>query len=1107
MKIIKEDIFPIVEKAKSIFHRLHSRLTSSNSIANEKASNSRIKKWCQVIAQGDWENFQKRLSWDNLKVSDIRSVLGNVRTSNEQNLPDWAIIVRDALEVAPTYLKDLEDDRVQEHSFLNPQHPVAFQEILLPFVCIAKQRIADKIPQQYQLLSESARSDLERSLLLELDYLFTQSLALEFSIFKTLRQFENELISLSGDNDSGNRLYRDFVANMLNGGLLNFFQEYSVLARLVGTVVDFWTETTREFILRLIQDKPEIELQFQCAVELDKITAVKPGLSDRHNQGRTVHIITFISDFQLVYKPKDIGIEEGYFNLLDFLNKLGVSLPFKVIKVLNRENYGWVEFVNHFSCQDEEAAKHFYRRAGMLVCITYLLGAIDCQFENIIASGEHPVLVDLETIIHPRTQNKNFPEKEPNYTANEYLFDSVLRTHLLPNCSSFIDEINFDCSGLNGVAGQKTSFTKLEWKNINTDSMELCYLYGETLPKNNLPSLHTRDLLASDYVDEIVAGFSEMYELFKIHRVSILSANSPLNKLLQESTRFVFRPTSSYSHILKRTLHPDFLRDGIERSIQIDLLSASLLSSETKPAAWSFIKAEHQALDQMDIPLFKSSSTSNEVTITPNQTVKGLFLETGFQRLHSRLNNLSNKDLEWQIELIRNSLYSSSKYREKYASNLIRNSLYSSLKYREEYVSNFAKNTYLLDKDRPQVDLDDLDLEQMAIMIAKNLQKKAIVSGDGSATWICPDNLPTAKPFRLKPVTYSLYDGACGIALFLAAVAKVTKKLEFADLAYKALQPLSRALQDSTVSKKLAEEIGIGGAVGLGSIVYSLVKISQILGKNYFFDDAKQAASLIAKDLIYADQKLDIVFGSAGAIVGMLALYTIEQDGKLLERIITCGQHLLENRITSKSGYKTWKTVDSKCLTGFSHGASGIAYALLNLYKITQDTNFMKAALDAFAYERSVFSPEARNWPDFRFKQPAFTTSWCHGAVGIGIARLRSLLIFDCKEIRQDLEAALKTTQQAEFSHLDNICCGNFGRVELLLMAGHQLLRPELLKIAETKIANLAFKSVERPGFQFFIDLPPAIDNPSFFCGNAGVGYELLRAKYFEVLPSVLAWE
>jgi lantibiotic modifying enzyme len=44
-------------------------------------------------------------------------------------------------------------------------------------------------------------------------------------------------------------------------------------------------------------------------------------------------------------------------------------------------------------------------------------------------------------------------------------------------------------------------------------------------------------------------------------------------------------------------------------------------------------------------------------------------------------------------------------------------------------------------------------------------------------------------------------------------------------------------------------------------------------------------------------------------------------------------------------------------------------------------------------------------------------------------------------------------------------------------------------------------------GFRLHPMLPRQVDNPGFFQGKAGIGYELLRMARPGMLPSVLLWE
>jgi lantibiotic modifying enzyme len=253
--------------------------------------------------------------------------------------------------------------------------------------------------------------------------------------------------------------------------------------------------------------------------------------------------------------------------------------------------------------------------------------------------------------------------------------------------------------------------------------------------------------------------------------------------------------------------------------------------------------------------------------------------------------------------------------------------------------------------------------------------------------------------------------------------------------------------------------------------------------------------------------------GAAGLILGILKLYQETNEQVVLDKAIACGQHLLEHRLSIDSSLRAWKTIEDKPLTGFSHGASGIAYALLQLYAVTEDSTYREAALEGIAYERSVLSSSAANWPDLCSSfaqengQPGFMVSWCHGVPGIGLGRLGALSVLETEEIHQDLEVALQTTQKYDLQGVDYLCCGNFGRLEVLLLAAQKLARPELQELALKKAAWVVARAKQTGAYQLSANLPSHAFSPSFFQGTAGIGYELLRLAYPEVLPSVLLLE
>jgi lantibiotic modifying enzyme len=181
---------------------------------------------------------------------------------------------------------------------------------------------------------------------------------------------------------------------------------------------------------------------------------------------------------------------------------------------------------------------------------------------------------------------------------------------------------------------------------------------------------------------------------------------------------------------------------------------------------------------------------------------------------------------------------------------------------------------------------------------------------------------------------------------------------------------------------------------------------------------------------------------------------------------------------------------------------------LLRLYAVTGDGALLAAAQEGIAYEDSLFVPEASNWLDLRAEeQPAFMTTWCHGAPGIGLARIAGLPMLTTPHVRQDIDAAIQTTQAFGVQGVDYLCCGSLGRADILLAASSRLSRPDLSELANTWAWQIVTRAEETGEFALHPLLPKSVYCPGFFRGTAGIGYELLRIAHPDALPSVLLWE
>jgi type 2 lantibiotic biosynthesis protein LanM len=1087
-KLSESDLIEIVEQASTIAERLSPDFEASSTI-DENEISRRLERWYQVVAQGDVEQFNKRLAWDNLDLDTVKAVLGKVKLTQPASLPQWAKTLKASLESS----FDLKAVRTPDES---KQEPIPFEALYLPFVAVASQRLRQVAGSSYDRLNSECHKTLKLDLLSKLSGLCSKAMELEFKAF---RAYQQQVSTISKTRWFGQfpgsqstKQYDAFVTEMQSGKLLSFFQEYSVLGRLMGTLIDFWVDAIAEFLTRLDTDWAGIEEIFGSESSLDKVVGIRPFLSDRHHQGRTVFAIQFASDLKLIYKPKDIGQEANYFQLLDWLNQHGSPLPFKLFKTFNRSTHGWVEYVEQLPCQSPEEAQRYYQRAGMLLCLLYVIEGTDVHHENIVACGEHPVLVDMETLFHHRIKEMDSLGDSALDLANEQMQNSVLRTYMLPRWEFGIDGQSYDISGLGGFGGRETPLLVPKWSNLNTDAMKLTYEKFITKPSNNVPFLDGKPLPASLYIEDLVKGFRQMYNFWLTNKETLLAPDSPFSQLAPQRVRFIFRHTKIYASVSRTVLSPQYLKNGVDRSIEMEVLSLAMLKAANPPVFWPLFHAEKESLEQLDIPMFVASSDSDCLVLDDGQKIDSCFAQSSNDLVGSRIQKLDEQDLETQVGYIWGTIQASSMEDSlDITGNLVPPAL--------------ELSDSLIDLVRVE-NLTSDALVEYSVQIAQELKQKAIYTSEGSATWISLIYQPDAQQYEMLPMGLRLFDGCSGVAMFLAGLTKITNSKSHRDLALATLNPLLRKINDCC--DRLTQELGIGGGMGAGGFIYSLVKSGQMLGED-FLEPAKQVAVSITEERIADDRKFDILGGSAGAILGLLTLYQVQPTEEILEQAIACGGHLLEHRVKSESGHRAWMTGKQTMLTGFSHGAAGIAYALARLFEVTQKEEFLIAALESNAYEANVFIPEQNNWPDFRYppteKGYSCWNSWCHGASGIGMARIAELDILPADTIQFDIEAAIATTKEYPLERIDQLCCGNLGRTEFLLNAAQKLDRLDLKAIAHQRISQVAARATSKGKFGLNWETGPY--DPSFFQGSSGIGYQLLRMAYPDLLPSVLVWE
>ena len=1073
----------IVAKATTLKEYLEKKIKSKN---QQKPTEKLAKLWCQIAAKGNKNKFEQRLGWNGLELDNIEFFLSEVDPKVYQNkpLPDWAKTLKQIIENSSEIV-------FGNHlpPSINPESPIPFEHLYYPFLQVAKYKLKALVGSQLDLLSDSAKKSLDEKLLKDISFICAGVLMKEFQEFRSsgnnLKDFFLTYITGSKSQEK----YHLFINNLFKDNLVSLFTKYSVLGRLVATTVDFWVEAIAEFLTRLDRDWNDIENQFSQEKPLQQITNLEVGLSDNHNQGRSVIILTFDTGLKLVYKPQDISIDFAFNQFLDWCNNHSMMLPLKVIQFLNRSNYGWLEYVKYLPCQNQESIQNFYQRSGMLICLVYILEGSDFHFENFIASAEFPVLIDLECLLTHRIENINLNQLQNTTLAliHKEISESVLFTGLLPTDSIYINGELYSVSGL-GVDDEQI-LSLLNFQNINTDAMDIGIDKANvnlTFKGKNLPVFNGVSFSSRDYLGEIVTGFKQMYNFLLSQQKVLLASDSPLMLMADKKVRYVFRSTNIYHKILLNSYSPEFLQSGLKHSIGLDILSRAFLAMENGQKMLPLLKIELEAMEQLDIPYFAANTSSNSLKSPTEEIIDDLFSKSSFQRMFEKIGNLNETKLTQQIAIIRGSFYSKCIKEPCHTSK-------DKLSFLETEKNNFLNSEQLL---------------KQAIKIAQDLEQSAFRGDDGGVAWIGLNYKSFSQTFNFSAIDQSFYNGNCGIALFFAALAKVTHDSKWHNLTLSSLKCLqymfNRADSNDEQKIRLVQNLGVSCTTGLASIIYAFVKISDFLQNPSLLEDANQMASLITLDLINADQKYNVMEGVAGIILSLVNLYEANSvnnisQSNLLQLLISCGEHIVNVKNQENSKYQP--------LTGFSQGLAGIAYALLKLFSVTQDTRFLEVATEAISYENSFFSNEANNWPDLRAEKPVFRVNWANGASGIALARLGCLSFLDTEQIRKDIDVALETTQKFCLGDSDNLCWGTFGCLEAILVASQKLNRPDLLEFCKPIVNHLILQAESKGNFSLFSNLPALIHNPSFFHGTSGIGYELLRFTDLDLLPSVLLWE
>lgn len=954
--------------ALSIAERLAAPVPTA-SLPGER-SRWRLSRWRTAGAFTDDEDWRRRLAAEGIDEQMLLALLDEtpeLLAARLDGTPAWI----DELLACYARAADGEID-----PDLLPGRPLdACLVLVAPLVAQARARVA----RQARHLAEDAvplPADADRlgltGLLDELVVLLSRAVVLELNI--------DRLRGTSSGATPQERFVAFFGRYRAPEAALDLLADYPVLARQACELTRAWAERTVEFLHRLRADAPTLAATLHSGAPLGRLVEVQET-GDPHRDGRRVLVATFDSGLRLVYKPRPVAVEARFQHLLAWLNDRGADLH--TFTVLPRGEYGWAAYVDTRAPATPAGQRRYAHRFGALLALLQAIGATDCHQENVVAHGEHPVLIDLETVFTPAVA------RSTSARGGDAIADSVLAVGLLPRADEAAGPVGDGCSCS-------------AWQDEGTDEMRLCAPgHHHDEPGRQDPATAGAAIDVAAHLPRVVQGFESMTHLLAAVRDDLLAPHGPLTAFAADEIRVVLRPTRTYLRLRDAALHTDALQDGLDTERLYDWLWSGVADL---PLLAATVASERADLARRDVPMFTTRVDSRDLWSSRGQRLPGLLARSGLDEARRRLARLGPADLARQRWLIE---------------------------------AAFAARVDGTDAPHARVRWRLADLAPALTPAPAAYLAAAAEVADVVAGLACPGAEPTwfgltpsaADPGRWAPTPLGphLYDGIAGVALFLAHAGRLTGERRFTDLAGRAAAGLAARVLDQRIPGDR-----IGAFTGWSGLLYTFGHLGALWRTDRYAPVVDVALARIV-GLAAGEQALDLVDGYAGAV---LAVSGAGLDPDRVEPALRAAAGRL--RAAAEHYPHPARGAAGDLLGGLSHGSAGIAAALARAGQVTGDPAYTDAAARVLAYDRSLFRPELANWADLR-RPGQSTVTWCHGAPGVGLSRLllRDALGPD-EALDAEIGTAVRTTLATGFGRNHSLCHGDLGNLDLLLTAAPQ---------------------------------------------------------------------
>ncbi|MDN5569857.1 MAG: type 2 lantipeptide synthetase LanM [Propionibacteriaceae bacterium] len=664
-----------------------------------------------------------------------------------------------------------------------------------------------------------------------------------------------------------------------------------------------------------------------------RVTAVAAS-GDTHDGARRVCILTFDSGHRVVYKPRSVAGETGWFRLTAWLTtRSPLALP--SAPAWDCGGHGWVAFVPALAAAEENRLLNdpeFLRRGGALTAVMHALNAKDMHRENLRITPAGPLPLDLETVLHVAIPAGSTHGPDDVWAA---LGASVSASGLLPTAveipaaggAGWADVGFLATEGGGGHANR--SLTVI---NPFRDDLQLSFETDDEGWEHPYENRSKAEAVAA--AAAVADGFTDAYRWLATHRD--VFAEAVTRAFAGARLRYLHGQTQDYVNVLRLSCaaqaaaDPDVRRERLRRVADLD--------DATEPR---LVEAEIAQLWFGHVPLFTMDADAPVVMDADGHPLTTA-QHSPLAACRAKIDALSEADLAQQLDLIWASFVAL---------------------HPDNHLA--APESVMAATSAPTGTRGaDAGLAALARELSDDLVARARPDGppERGVSWLGPvpstDNL---RPWAAGALDFDLYSGRTGVALALAQASVALGHDGARQIAERVFDACASSLDADPGA--VQDNLGVGCWTGATGLSLALSRAGELLGR-----DDWRAIAASAGDALAGPAALDVIEGQAGDLLARRTVGAARSD---------LAQRLADTVVAAPRDDLTLNH------SGYAHGIAGVLHAVAD--SPLPDGAVAEAIRLLLARLEGLRTPDGRAWFSSRFPDPGVATAWCHGGAGIAL--------------------------------------------------------------------------------------------------------------------------